>query len=357
MNVRNILSSAVHIVARLGLWMSIFGLGGSVASAPAPTVTPEPDPESLGEAFWFDTPNALEPRGFPAERIADLWWFMFGLGTFVFVVVMVLLLIAVFRRRGDRPSPPLGGTRFVITGVLLSTVIIASVLGFTLYTLAEVAAPPAVPAVAFEVVGHQWWWEIRYAGEEITANELHIPVGVPVRLTLLSADVIHSFWVPQLSGKTDMIPGQVNYHWLLAEEPGIYRGQCAEFCGVQHARMAFFVVAEPEEEFRAWLGRMRSPAVEVTGELAQRGEQVFFAEGCVNCHSVRGRQVTGEFGPDLTHIGSRLSIGAGVLRNNFGNLAGWVANPQPLKPGNYMPPQKVDPRDLPALVTYLMGLE
>lgn len=306
---------------------------------------------------WFDTPNALDPEGLAAEQIAELWWLMFGLALFVFVVVVALTLAALFRRRGENPSPPLGGTRFIVVGLVLSALVLAPLLGFTLYQLSALATPPVAPELSFEVIGHQWWWEIRYAGEEITANELHIPVGVPVHLRLLSADVIHSFWVPQLSGKTDLIPGQTNHHWLLAKEPGVYRGQCAEFCGVQHAHMALFVVAEPEEAFYTWLERMRSDATEVTGELAQRGEQVFYDEGCVNCHTVRGRMVTGEFGPDLTHIGSRLSIGAGVLENNFGNLAGWIANSQPLKPGNFMPPQKVAPEDLPALVTYLLSLE
>jgi cytochrome c oxidase subunit 2 len=203
-----------------------------------------------------------------------------------------------------------------------------------------------------------WWWEVRYPEQDIvTANEIHIPAGEPVRLELASADVIHSFWVPRLNGKRDLIPGMENVFWIQADEPGVYRGQCGEYCGAQHANMAFHVIALPRDEFNAWLAaRTKLPPQPATA-AAQRGAQIFRTAGCVQCHAIRGTQASGNAGPDLTHLGSRGTIGAAMLPNTRGNLAAWIADPQAIKPGIKMPRTFLAADDLQALVTYLEGLK
>jgi cytochrome c oxidase subunit II len=212
--------------------------------------------------------------------------------------------------------------------------------------------------LTIRVIGHMWWWEVRYPEQRIvTANEIHIPAGQPVRLELTSADVIHSFWVPRLHGKRDLIPGLETVFWIQADEPGVYRGQCAEYCGTQHANMAFHVVALPKEQFDAWLaapGKARPSPANADGSP---GYRVFLKAGCGQCHAIDGTPAIGTAGPDLTHVGSRGSIGAGMLPNNRGNLAGWVANPQAIKPGAKMPRTYLSGDDLMALVSYLEGLK
>jgi cytochrome c oxidase subunit 2 len=191
----------------------------------------------------------------------------------------------------------------------------------------------------------------------VTANEIHVPAGRPVRLRLSSADVIHSFWVPQLMPKTDLIPGQVNETWLTANRPGIYRGQCAEYCGLQHALMAFLVVADGPAAFDRWVALQRAPAAEPAGTLATRGRQVLERTSCATCHTVRGTSARGTAGPDLTHLASRQQLGAGAVPNTPGHLGGWIANSQTIKPGNLMPPQPLTSEELQALIAYLETLE
>jgi cytochrome c oxidase subunit 2 len=211
-------------------------------------------------------------------------------------------------------------------------------------------------------VGHQWWWQVVYRDAQadrmvITANELHVPVGKPVKLVLTSRDVIHSFWVPSLHGKTDLIPGKTNEITIQADAPGQYRGQCAEFCGYQHAKMGLVVVAEDEGSFRAWLEAQRRSAGEPASAEARRGREVFLRTSCVMCHTVRGTIAGATTGPDLTHLASRLTIAAGALPRSRGNLQGWVANPQSVKPGVLMPATSLPSEDLQALVTWLEELE
>lgn len=209
-----------------------------------------------------------------------------------------------------------------------------------------------------QVSGHQWWWEVRYPQQGFaTANEIHIPVGQPIRLELTSADVVHNFWVPELHGKIDMTPGKVNTLWLQADQAGVYRGKCAEYCGTQHAKMELIVVADPPEQFGAWLARQQQPAPEPAELLAQQGQQVFLRSSCVYCHAVRGTSANSTFGPDLTHLASRRTLGAGALENITGNLAGWITNPHSIKPGNKMPAVVLAPEDLNALLAYLATLE
>jgi cytochrome c oxidase subunit 2 len=305
--------------------------------------------------------STLHPAGPAAAEIAWLWWIMCAAFTAVFVLVVVLLGIAL-RHRGDRAAnesdtPPLGRTGFIVAGgVVLPVVVLTPLYLFSLRTSASLAAPR--DALTVRVVGHMWWWEVRYPGHDVVvANELHIPAGQPVRLELTSADVIHSFWVPRLHGKRDLIPGIENRFWIQADEPGVYRGQCGEYCGTQHANMAFLVVALPSEEFRSWLAERGTPRPQPIEPAVRQGMQVFLKAGCAQCHAVRGIEARSNIGPDLTHIGSRRTLGAALLPNTRGNLAGWVADPQAIKPGVKMPRSYLPADDLLALITYLESLQ
>ena len=226
--------------------------------------------------------------------------------------------------------------------------------------MAQVGSPPTAPAVTLEITGHQWWWEARYVGADpsqtfVTANEIHIPVGRPVLVKLKGADVIHSFWIPALAGKTDTIPGRTNLTWLQADRPGTYRGQCTEYCGLQHAHMAAFVIAEAPEAFEAWRQGQLRPAPPAAPAAAS-GEALFVAR-CGSCHRVRGTGAGGRLGPDLTHLMSRATLAAGVVPNTPAGLAGWIANPQALKPGARMPASGLDGVELGQVTAYLGGLK
>jgi cytochrome c oxidase subunit 2 len=216
-----------------------------------------------------------------------------------------------------------------------------------------------------DVIGHQWWWDFQYRSDRpqelvSSPNELHLPVGVRVVLRAVSRDVIHSFWVPNLHGKRDLIPGQVTPLWLQADRPGVYRGQCAEFCGVQHAHMAFVVVAEPLDRFNAWLQHQRQPApppVATDDGAVRRGHELFMQQPCVTCHAIRGTDAGARLGPDLTHVGSRMTLAAGALPNTPEHLSRWIAEAQSVKPGNRMPTISLGDDDRRALVAYLRSLQ
>jgi cytochrome c oxidase subunit 2 len=306
----------------------------------------------------------MHPQGPAAERIAELWWILLAVGGVVFVLVMALLLVALLRRsRGDDlPAAALdnpgGGRMVLLGGVIMPVLVLTGVLALTINTLLALAAPAQADENVVEVIGHQFWWEVRYPGAEVvTANEIHIPAGAPVRVRLATHDVIHSFWVPELHGKLDMIPNQTNTFWLQADQPGIYKGLCAEFCGVQHAKMTFLVVAQPQAEYEAWLQQQQTPAA-VPGEpLAQRGLEAFLGAGCAHCHAIRGTDATGNLGPDLTHLAARRTLAAGILPNEQENLANWIINPQHSKPGNLMPPTILTDDDLQALLAYMATLQ
>ncbi|WP_372625132.1 c-type cytochrome [Falsiroseomonas sp.] len=245
-------------------------------------------------------------------------------------------------------------------GVLPLAAILGLVVSGTLISR-RVVSHPTQDAVTIEVSGRLWWWEFRYLDEAsrpvaVTANQLHHPAGRPAHFLLRSDNVIHSFWVPNLRGNTDLIPGQVNEIWMRPAEPGTYRGQCAEFCGTQHALMAFVVVVEPSERFAAWLEHQARPAVTMEAPLLVRGQEVFLAAGCGDCHAVRGTPADGQLGPDLTHLGSRLTLAAATLPKTRGHLGGWIADPQHVKPGNLMPSFALPPADLLALLSYLEAL-
>jgi cytochrome c oxidase subunit II len=281
-----------------------------------------------------------------AERIADLFWAMTVLGGIVFVVFCGTLVWALAHRRSPvvRPTPEQDRHRtrmILLFGAVLPALVLLPLLFWTFDTLAAID-PRARPAdLVVDVVGKQWWWEIRYRDTVpgrvfTTANELHVPVGKRVELRLGSTDVIHSFWVPELQGKTDLIPGRENVAWIEASRPGEYGGQCAEYCGTQHATMGLLVVAQPEAEYERWAAGQRAAAVTPTDSATDRGREAFL-RNCAYCHTVRGTPAGGRLGPDLTHIASRRTLAAGLLPNTPGHLGGWVANPQALKPGSRMP--------------------
>ncbi|MGE3912344.1 MAG: cytochrome c oxidase subunit II [Chloroflexota bacterium] len=321
------------------------------------------------------SPSTVDPRGPHAANAAEIWWVSFWLAAGVFALVTALLAYALFRRRPDRlrePSAQMSavwqhdagargpGQGFVVFGgIILPILILVPLSAYWMLKLMDVAVPGTQPAFTIEVTGYQFWWHVRYPNHEfVTANEIHIPVGQPVRLVVKSADVIHSFWVPQLMGKHDMIPGKAIETWIQADEAGVFWGECAEYCGVQHAKMAFVLVAEPPDQFRAWTEQQQRPAAESNDPLARRGAQVF-AQECIACHAIKvgGQTVGGAAGPDLTHFGSRRTVGAGILPNIRGNVAGWVGNPQAIKPGNNMPIIDLDADSLLAVVAYLESLK
>jgi cytochrome c oxidase subunit II len=303
--------------------------------------------------------SILRPAGPAADRVAVLWWLMFWISLAVFLVVVGLLVAALLRARrpGDPDAPaPWGEPFIVITGVVASGIILVFVFLFSVRQM-QVSAEWAETDLTIEVTAHNWWWEVRYPGGVVTANEIHIPTGEPVRFVLEAADLIHSFWVPELGPKTDMIPGRTNELVLQADEPGRYRGACAEYCGLQHANMALWVFADEPEGFQGWLANEAEPAAPPDTELAQRGHDVFMSTTCIGCHAIRGTEARSRFGPDLTHLAGRTTLASGILPNDEATLSSWIGDPQSMKPGAQMPPTSLTPSELRALVAYLAGLE
>ena len=286
---------------------------------------------------------------------------MLALGAAVFVVFAVVLAVGLFRPRpGDAPEAgPQPARRFgpwmVGGGVALPLVVITVVFGATVRAMQTVPTATPSGALVIDVVGYQWWWEVRYPEEGITtANEMHIPVGRPVALRLTSADVIHSFWVPALGGKLDLLPDRTNMLVLEADEPGAHLNRCAEFCGLQHTLMGMDVVAEPPEAFAAWVARRQEPAAEPATAEAERGRDVFFgAGGCASCHAVEGTGAEGDKGPDLTHVASRASLGAAAVPNTPDQRARWVSDPHTIKRGVAMPAADLSKEELDAVLAYL----
>jgi len=308
--------------------------------------------------------SVLEPAGPQAGRIYTLWVVTCWISIGVFVVVAFATAAAVVRGcRNHRQRLTAGPSEMAVsTAVALAIVVTSGILfvllGASVSTGQALNALGEPGAVSIAITGHQWWWEIAYedalpSRRVTTANEIHIPVGRPVVFKMSSHDVIHSFWVPSLHGKRDLIPGMSSAIWLQADRPGRYRGQCAEFCGLQHAHMAFEVVAESDDEFGRWLDAQRHPAEQPNSEQERRGEAVFVTGRCAMCHRVRGTPAYGSIGPELTHVASRRMLAAGTLPNSRGHLAGWVVDPQTVKPGTAMPPTPLTPDDLQDLIAYL----
>jgi cytochrome c oxidase subunit 2 len=296
---------------------------------------------------------------------------LLGVCTLVYVLVMAALVIALVRsRRADASTQPDVASlardeqrlrRGVGAAVAVSIALLAVLFTATVVTDRALAKLPLNDAVHIRLTGHQWWWEATYddpsaANVFTTANELHIPVGRPVLLTLEASDVIHSVWLPNLGGKKDLIPGRTATLALRADKPGLYRGQCAEFCGYQHAKMVLYVVAEPAAQFDQWLAHSRQSAPPPSTDETRRGQQVFLQSTCAMCHAISGTDASAVQGPDLTHLASRQTIAAGVLPNTPQTLAAWILDPQSVKPGANMPPNALPPADLSALVAYLRTL-
>ncbi len=304
-------------------------------------------------------PAALDPHGSNAAQTAQIAWVLFWGGAAIFGAVMLLATIAVFGPPARRVW--LGQPGFVIgAGIVFPLITLSALLVYTFKVSGELAGARNLSPLRIQVVGEMWWWRVHYldAGGAVvltTANELHIPTGRAVELRLESADVLHSFWVPQLAGKLDLIPGRTNVLRLQADRAGVFRGQCAEFCGAQHARMAFHVVVQAPAEFDAWLVAQQLPAA---AEPMRASGAALFSSHCADCHTVRGSSAAGVLGPDLTHVGSRLAIAAGTLPNNAGTLAGWIAASQHLKPENKMPSfDRFTGEELAALAGYVESLK
>jgi cytochrome c oxidase subunit 2 len=316
--------------------------------------------------------NALLPAGPQADHVYTLWLIMLATCTVVFIAVFAAFLFAIWRApKASETTPPdiakirepePRATRAVAIAAALSIVGLLGLLVASVMTDRALAGLPLKDGVVINVSAQQWWWQATYESAEPsltfdTANELHIPVGRPVLLKLQSPDVIHSFWVPNLAPKRDLIPGHTLTLQLRADEPGIYRGQCAEFCGYQHAKMAFLVVAEAPEDYERWAQAQRESARAPTDDVQRRGQQLFLSSPCVMCHAIQGTSANAKSAPDLTHLATRRTIAAGTLPNTRGHLAGWIADPQQIKPGVNMPATTLPPEDLLALVTYLESLK
>ena len=308
--------------------------------------------------------SVLDAAGIQAGRIETLWWVMFWVTLGVTVIVLGVLFAGVARARHGEPSTAADPRllRYVAGAGVASLLILFGLLIAAVVTSRAIAGEHDPKALQIEVTANQWWWNVEYQHPEPeqrvrTANELHIPVGRTVGIKLLANDVIHSFWVPALHGKRDAIPGHETTLWLRADRPGIYRGQCAEYCGAQHAHMAFFVVAEPSDDFERWIQAQRTTAQQPQSELEQRGLYLVQRSACVMCHTIRGTAAGGRMGPDLTHIASRGTILAATVPRTPENLHRLISDPQQFKPGARMPALNLGDADREAIVAYLERLK
>jgi cytochrome c oxidase subunit II len=303
--------------------------------------------------------SALAPAGRSAENIAALFWWMAGGAVVIWVVVIGL---AVHSIRADQSQGRRAAWMIIGGGAVVPTLVLAALLVYGLAMLPGLVAPAPEGSLNVSVIGEQWWWRIRYetpSGEAVDlANEIRLPVGQPVEFRLAAADVIHSFWIPPLGGKMDMIPGRLTRLALEPTRTGEFRGACAEYCGTSHALMAFSVVVQTQAEFTAWLAEQSQPAATPTDDVAARGQELFLANGCSACHTIRGTPADGVVGPDLTHVASRRTIGAGILLTEPDAFARWLAETKVIKPDVHMPQfHMLPPEDIRALAAYLSGLQ
>ena len=350
---------------------------------------------TLAACDWNPVQSALDPSGPQAARIENLWWIAFWTATAVYVLTIGALFYAAFHRRRTPPVEALAvraGAPIVETtqaGVIVAQPVhtfvlrterehgllpwVAAATGLTvgilfaflvadLLTSRAIGAQQQKQAMLVKVIGHQWWWEVQYIDTNpsrtiVTANEIHIPVGRPVQVELETADVIHSFWVPTLHGKRDLVPGLKNRLWLQADKAGTYRGECAEFCGHQHAKMSFLVIAEPATQFATWYEGQLLAASPPTDTVRKAGLATFEGKSCAMCHTIRGTDAGGHVGPDLTHLASRRTLAAAAIPNTRGHLGGWIIEPQSIKPGTQMPSNNLTSSELNSLLAYLEGLK
>jgi len=306
--------------------------------------------------------DSLAPVTTQASAISNLFQLVLWISAAVFLLVCGLLLFVIvrYRERDGDPEPTQihGHRRLELAWTAAPFLLLVALFISTLQTMASVDSSPP-DALRVSVIGHQWWWEYRYPDlGVVTANELHLPVGRPVRLDLTSADVIHSYWVPRFGWKRDVIPGKTNVLAINVEQPGVYDGTCTEFCGLQHAWMRVRVVAESQAEFNTWVEAQRQPAAAPQNDRQRRGQQLFASNTCVECHAIRGTNAVAQAGPDLTHVGSRTTLGSGVLDNGMGNLARFIKDAPSIKPGLLMPSFKTwSDDDVNAVAAYLDGLK
>jgi cytochrome c oxidase subunit 2 len=323
--------------------------------------------ELLSHNGPVSTPSIFAPVSTPAFAIRDLSYFVLGICAVIFIVVAGSLSYSLirFRRRpedaGREPPQVYGSNQIELAWTVVPVLIVVILFLATARYIFGIEGLQATPsALNVTVVGHQWWWEIRYPALGITtANELHVPVSDPANprpifLTLESADVIHSFWVPQLAGKMDVIPNKTNRVWIDPHTSGLYVGQCAEYCGLQHAGMLLRVIVHPPDEFAQWVAAQQAPAIDDPG--VRGGRELFQSVACINCHTVRGTPANGIFGPDLTHLMSRATLAAGVAQNTPDNLRAWIDNPDALKPGALMPAMQLSLAERDHIAAYLLTL-
>ncbi|MBV9512037.1 MAG: c-type cytochrome [Caulobacteraceae bacterium] len=332
--------------------MSVAGLPAAAATSGAPASAAWP----MGYLHTFG------PRADPATALT---WGLLDISIAVIAVITFLVAAGVVVRRARASLPAVSepsGAAWITIGVGLTVVVLAACLLWTVRVVAEIDSPALRPDLTLQVDARRWWWRLGYPGVQggaggfFSANEIHIPVGRPVLVELTSPDVIHSFWVPALTGKTETIPGRTNISWMQADQPGAFRGQCTEYCGVQHAQMALVVVAQPQAEFDAWRAAQAAPAAQPDTAETRQGEAVFEVH-CAVCHTVRGSLAHGQAGPDLTHLMSRGTIASGILPNTTGSLSGWISDPQALKPGALMPATDLSGPQLGEVVAYLETLK
>lgn len=312
--------------------------------------------------------SVLDPQGLQSSQILHTIFIFLTVAAAVWIAVVVVLGVSLLRRKRPADQPlalhqPFERTSGRVIFVLgLATLVVVLGLSIVSYAGQRTIFAKDENALTLKIIGHQWWWEVRYEADSphrsfVTANEIRVPTGQPVKVELESADVIHSFWVPSLTGKMDLITGQKNELQFTAKNAGVYRGQCAEFCGLQHANMAFAVLALPPDEFGRWRDHENQSANSPTDQLGKQGEALFRARGCALCHNISGTLAGGQLGPDLTHIGSRTTIAAGTLPNTRATLAAWIADPQHIKPGNLMPKMPLQSGELIAILHYLEQLK
>jgi len=311
--------------------------------------------------------SALDPKGPQARSLSDLIWLFTAIGAAIWLAVMIVLLISMLRRAADRPDPlvlqaPVERRSLLAVGsAAAATLLIVIALTAVSYLSQRRVYAKAQAGVVIKITGHQWWWDVNYESDHPdqivrSANEIYIPAGEPITVKLAASDVIHSFWIPNLMGKQDLIPGQDNELQFTADRTGIYRGQCAEFCGWQHAHMGIIAVVLPKDQFAAWRTAQTAPAAQPADPIRQKGEAIFQSKACVMCHTVRGSSAASRVGPDLTHFATRKSIASATLPMSRGNIAAWIVDPQGIKPGTNMPNVTLAPDEIDPLVSYLEGL-
>ena len=310
----------------------------------------------------MNVPSPLIPASQQARDIDSLFQIVLGISTVIFLVVAGLVLYNAFRYRrrpGDGlPRQDFGDTRLEVAWTVIPLLIVTVMFFLSVRTMHDVDPPPLDRPPDIAIVAHQWWWEVHYPRSGVvTANEIHIPTGKNLLFRVTSADVVHDFWVPQLARKIDAIPNRMNFAWISADQPGLYLGTCAEYCGVEHAWMRIRVNAQDPEDFARWQKHQLAPPTEPTGKLAPKGFALFMNLPCSNCHRIAGTPAQADIGPDLSHLGSRQTLAAGVFDNNPANLEAWIADPQKFKPDCNMPDLQLEPQELMALTAYLKELK